>query len=363
MRCKSNKGTKAATSLPVLLLAISVVLVPRLFAKDEPKWIEVHTAHFSVVTDAGEKRGREVALRMEQMRAVFGGLILKDKLKMPVPITVIALKSDKQYGIVAPSKQTMAGGFYIPAWDRVYIVLNLFEQEPWRSVAHSLAHYLLNYNYPPAQGWFDEGLAEYFGSLQIGKEVDIGGDPELAPEWHEDAMDTMEMIRHDSNVPQSLTQLVSSPVWLSMTDLFTMKHDGSGMLEGTHHTLFYAQSWMVVHYLVNKNKMPEAGTYFDLVLNQKVPVDKAMVQAFDLTPQQMEDTVKTYFKSLSGLGIALDQAKKPVEMPVDIQQPDHFAAPFDADDIAMFEMFEREAWSHEQCRSYLLARTAALAAE
>jgi tetratricopeptide (TPR) repeat protein len=254
---------------------------------------------------------------------------------MPVPITVIALKGDKQYGIVAPSKQTMAGGFYIPAWDRVYIVLNLFEQEPWRSVAHSLAHYLLNYNYPPAQGWFDEGLAEYFGSLQIGKQVDIGGDPELAPEWHEDAMDTMEMLRHDSNVPQSLTQLVSSPVWLSMTDLFTMKHDGSGTLEGTHHTLFYAQSWMVVHYLVNKNKMPEAGTYFDLVLNQKVPVDKAMVQAFDLTPQQMEDTVKTYFKSLSGLGIALDQAKKPVEMPVDIQQPDHFAAPFDADDIAM----------------------------
>jgi tetratricopeptide (TPR) repeat protein len=92
---------------------------------------------------------------------------------------------------------------------------------------------------------------------------------------------------------------------------------------------------MVVHYLVNKNKMPEAGTYFDLVLNQKVPVDKAMVQAFDLTPQQMEDTVKTYFKSLSGLGIALDQAKKPVEMPVDIQQPDHFAVPFDGDDIGM----------------------------
>jgi tetratricopeptide (TPR) repeat protein len=332
MRCKSNK---VATSVPVLFLAISIVLAPQLFAKDEPKWIEVHTAHFSVVTDAGEKRGREVALRMEQMRAVFGGLILKDKLRMPVPITIIALKSDKQYGIVAPSKQTMAGGFYIPAWDRVYIVLNLFDQEPWRAVAHSLAHYLLNYNYPPAQGWFDEGLAEYFGSLQIGKQVNIGGDPELAPEWHEDAMDTMEMLRHDSNVPQSLTQLVSSPVWLSMTDLFTMKHDGSGTLEGTHHTLFYAQSWMVVHYLVNKNKMPEAGTYFDLVLNQKVPVDKAMVQAFDLTPQQMEDTVKTYFKSLSGLGIALDQAKKPVEMPVDIQQPDHFATPLDADDIAM----------------------------
>lgn len=35
--------------------------------------------------------------------------------------------------------------------------------------------------------------------------------------------------------------------------------------------------------------------------------------------------------------------------------------PLDAQDIAMFEMFEREGWSHEQCRAYILdlARKAA----
>ena len=304
-------------------------------AKDEPKWIEVHTAHFSVITDGGDKRGREIALRMEQMRAVFGQLILKDKLKMSVPITVVALKNDKQYGSIAPSKQSTAAGFYVPGADRIYVVLNLFEADPWRSVAHSLAHYFLNYNYPPVQSWFDEGLAEYFGSIYIGKEVELGGDPELQPEWHEDAFDDMAGMRHDAAVPQSLTQLVSSPVWLSMTDLFTMKHDELGTHEGTHHTLYYAQAWMVIHYLLNKNKLPQAGTYFDLALNQKVPLDKAVVQAFDMTPEQMEAAVKTYFNSLSGLGIALDQAKKPVATPVDIQQPDHRALPFNADDIGM----------------------------
>jgi len=112
--------------------------------KDESKWIEIHTGHFSVITDAGDKRGREVALRMEQMRSVFGELLLKDKLKMPIPITVIALKSDKQYGLVAPTKQSMTGGFYVPGWDRIYIVLNLFEADPWRAVAH-----------PPPQGGND----------------------------------------------------------------------------------------------------------------------------------------------------------------------------------------------------------------
>jgi len=321
-----------AARAAALLTLLSLVLPHPGFAKDEPKWIEVHSTHFSVLTDGSEKRGREVALRMEQMRSVFGQLILKDKLKMPVPITVVALKSDKQYGLIAPAKQSMAAGFYVPGSDRVYIVLNLFEADPWQAVAHPLAHYLLNFNYPPAQGWFDEGLAEYFGSIHIGKQVEIGGDPELQPEWHEDIFDEM---RRDSKKPQSLTQLLSSPVWMSMADLFTMKHDSSGTREGTHNTLYYAQSWMVVHYLANKNKMPEVGTYFDLALNQKVPVEKAVVQAFDMSPEQMEQAVKTYFNTLSGLGIALDQSKKPVGNPVDIQQPDHFAIPFDADDIGI----------------------------
>jgi tetratricopeptide (TPR) repeat protein len=316
----------------IFILAFLSALPAFASAKDEPKWLEVHTAHFSVTTDAGEKRGREIALRMEQMRTVFGQLLLRDKLKMPVPISVIALKSEKQYGLVAPGKQSSAAGFYVPGSDRIYIVLNLFAADPWRSVAHPLAHYLLNFNYPPAAGWFDEGLAEYFGSIQIHRQVELGGDPELAPEWHEDIFDEM---RRDPNVPQSLTQLASSPVWLSMVDLFNMKHDVSGAREGTHNTLFYAQSWMVVHYLLNKNKLPEVGKYFDLVHNQKIPVEKAMIQAFDMSSAQMEDAVKAYFKSLSGLGIALDQAKKPVADPVEIQQPDHLPLPFGIDDLGM----------------------------
>src|SRR6202158_2355753 len=99
--------SKFATGVAALLAMLVAPNLSFAKAKDEPKWIEVHTAHFSVLTDAGEKRGREVALRMEQMRAVFNELLLKDKLKMSVPITVIALKNDKQYGLVAPAKQSM----------------------------------------------------------------------------------------------------------------------------------------------------------------------------------------------------------------------------------------------------------------
>ena len=298
----------------------------------EPKWLEAHTAHFVVITDANDARAREVALRMEQMRAVFGQILLKNKLKMPVPVTVLALKGDKLYGEIAPEKQSKAMGFFVPGSDRIYIVLNLFEAEPWRSIAHPLAHYLLNYNYPSAQGWFDEGLAEYFGSVRIdNRQVEIGGDPELSPEWYEDIFEERRRI---ANAPQSLTQLLSSPVWLSMTDLFTMKHDTSGQREGTHHTLYYAQSWMVMHYLVNKEKLSETGTYFDLVLNQKVPVDKAMVQAFDLSPAQMEEAVRAYYNSLPSLGTAMERSKSMNDEPV-VPQPYHTALPFGPDEIGI----------------------------
>jgi hypothetical protein len=37
--------------------------------------------------------------------------------------------------------------------------------------------------------------------------------------------------------------------------------------------------------------------------------------------------------------------------------------PLDADDIAMFEMFERERWTEEECLAYILARARELASK
>jgi hypothetical protein len=34
--------------------------------------------------------------------------------------------------------------------------------------------------------------------------------------------------------------------------------------------------------------------------------------------------------------------------------------PLDAEDVAMFEMFEREGWDHERRRAYILARACAM---
>ena len=243
------------------LLALTLIVMVCLCAPAAEKspWLEIHSTHFTVITDAGEKKGREVALRFEQMRGVFALLLSKEKLHQPLPVTILAFKNDRIYYQLAPLKNGQpigVPGFFLPGEDQNFFVLNVFEEDSWRAVAHDFAHMLLNANYPPAQGWFDEGLAEYFSSVHVdNKEVEIGADPEMHPSISTDMLQQ----QHDAHPPQSLTELLGAQVWLSMTDLFTMKHDAASYNEGTHNTLYYAQSWMVMHYLLHEKKLPETG--------------------------------------------------------------------------------------------------------
>ncbi len=308
-------------------------------AVNEPSpWLELHSAHFTVITDAGEKKGREVALRFEQMRAVFGSLLGKERLSQPIPLTILALRNDKTYYQAAPLRNGHpldTPGFFLPGEDQDFIVLNLFEDESWRAVAHDFAHMLLNANYPPAQGWFDEGLAEYFGSIRVdNRQVDIGGDPELQPTVKEDLLGN----QRDTNPPKSLTELLGAQVWISLPDLFTMKHDTSSYNEGTHHTLYYAESWMVMHYLIHEGKLPETGAYFGLVLTQNVPVEDAIQKAYGMSSLQLEQAVKDYFHSQATLIDALTTARQQNPDPAHPGHSDqayHFPVPVGPDDTAI----------------------------
>src|SRR5580698_992541 len=207
------------TSVRVLLAGCVVFLSLASRAAEQSPWLEVHSTHFTVITDAGEKKGKEVALRFEQMRAVFAILLMKDHLNEPLPLTILAFKNDKDYYQSSPLHQGQpisVPGFFVPGEDQNFIVLNMFEEESWRAVAHDFAHLLLNYNYPPVQGWFDEGLAEYFGSIHVdNKQVEIGGDPELGNAFAQDLLENQREVR---NPPKSLRELLSGQVWLSLPD-------------------------------------------------------------------------------------------------------------------------------------------------
>ena len=79
--------------VPLCLLLFS--LMPLSALADQP-WVEVRSQHFSLITDAGEKRGREVLTRFEQMRAAFGVIFNKASVTFPVPLQIVAFRSTKQ---------------------------------------------------------------------------------------------------------------------------------------------------------------------------------------------------------------------------------------------------------------------------
>src|SRR5256885_16981594 len=65
-------------------------------------WQRVSSDRFTVVTDGAEKPAHDVVVRFEQMRAIFGQLLSRSKLRMSEPMQIIAIHADHDYRQLAP---------------------------------------------------------------------------------------------------------------------------------------------------------------------------------------------------------------------------------------------------------------------
>jgi len=243
----------------------------------EAQWIEIKSPHFSIVTDAGEKRGREVAVRFEQMRAVFGALLVKTKVNLPVPLQIVAFRNTKEMRQFVPlfhGKPTELGGLFEYSSDRSFILLDMSATDPWQTVFHEYAHQLLNGNTSgEIQPWFDEGFAEYFSTIRVaGKEADVG----LPPEGD--------------------VEILRQVAWMKIADLFQVQQNSSTYNEsGDHRSMFYAESWLVMHFLYDRQLLPKCAQYFDLAVDKRVPVSQAVQQAFGMTPEMWDKQLRQYY--------------------------------------------------------------------
>src|ERR1700736_2986384 len=76
---------------------------------NDPEWVEVRSPHFSVVTDAGEKRGRETAMRFEQMRAVFQRPSHQGERQHSGTVANCGFSQHKRSGAIRPLTEWQAG--------------------------------------------------------------------------------------------------------------------------------------------------------------------------------------------------------------------------------------------------------------
>ena len=193
----------AALSLPLPIHAAS--------------WVKLQASQVELLTDAGERAGRDALNRLLQLRGMFqephGGRKLQ----------IILFSSKRDFQELAPAG-TADGVYYSgPGYD---FILMYAGGELGRVAAHEYIHFLLNQSSTTRPLWFEEGTAELYSTYSVrGAKLSIG-----AP-------------------IQPHVELLSSRKWLTAGELSAVTGTSTLFNERNHAGLFYAQSWALVHLL------------------------------------------------------------------------------------------------------------------
>ncbi len=200
-----------------------------------PRWYEVRSQNFIVVSDKTTAAAAEVAKNFELARGVFRNLFPDARVNPGRPFVIYALRdargfADYQPADLEPSPQR--AGYFRREEDRYLIVLRLDVAEPSRSVVHEYSHLLLTLNYPHAPEWLNEGIAECVSAAQLdgGKSAGAG------------------RLRLGLPVPHLLRALREHD-WLPLADIVKANRDAEIFKDEKKMERFRAESWILLHYL------------------------------------------------------------------------------------------------------------------
>lgn len=185
------------------------------------KWVLAESAPFLIYTDAGERTARET---LERLRLAHHAFALPGGPPLPFPVTVFVLASGERFRKIRPGETTR--GFYQSAAGRDYIAADAGATELGRVVSHEFAHLVLHHSVGPLPQWLEEGLAEFYSTLQARNERVMLGAP----------------------VPEHL-RLLAVSAWLSAQELAAVTQQSDLYHEAGRVGLFYAQSWALTHML------------------------------------------------------------------------------------------------------------------
>jgi tetratricopeptide (TPR) repeat protein len=273
------------------LAAALVLLFSAQAAAAKDAWTGVRSQNFLLVGNAPEKEIRQVATRLEQFRHVFTQLLPKVNFNTPVPTTVVVFKSDGAYKPFKPlvdGKVSEVAGYFQSGEDVNYITLTperaAGAESPYGTIYHEYTHLLVNNSLGPgaAPPWFNEGLAEYYSTFAIedDRKVYLG----RLVGHH------LRLLREQRLIP--LAQLFA----ITQQSLHRDRHDAR--------SLFYAESWALVHYLIlgdGGKRLPQLGEF--LALTKKgVPTDEAFRSAFQTDTAGMEKELQKYVSAYSFVG-------------------------------------------------------------
>jgi tetratricopeptide (TPR) repeat protein len=258
------------------LAAILLVLGVASLAPAAPKWIRLRTAHFELVGEVSEKQLKQAGLRFEQFRETFARLF-PNLRQASAPVVVVVFGSKKTYQPFMPlynGKRVDVGGYFMGRPDVSYITLAMDGGDAaWRIIFHEYTHLLVGASLSDAPVWFNEGLAEYYSTFESssdGKQATLG-----------------KVI--ESHVYQLRERFIP------LRELVTVERESPLYNEGDRRSIFYAESWALMHYfLVAKpERRAQLGKYLELYAGGH-PAERAFLDAFGADGQTLERDLRLY---------------------------------------------------------------------
>jgi tetratricopeptide (TPR) repeat protein len=249
-------------------------------ARDKAEtWTEVRSPHFVVVTNSNEKQGRRVADQFERMREVFHTAFPKLQIDPGSPIIVLAIKDEKDFKALEPQAylakgSLQLGGLFLRAPDKNYVLMRLDAEgeHPYSVVYHEYTHLLVGKAAEWMPLWMNEGLAEFYQNTEIRDKDALLGQP---------SRDDIMLLRQTRLLP--------------LSTLFTVDQKSPYYHEENKGSIFYAESWALMHYIEVKDNQDKGSrlTQYSELLIQKVDPVTAATRAFgDL--KQLQSALETY---------------------------------------------------------------------
>jgi tetratricopeptide (TPR) repeat protein len=240
-------------------LAAAVILLSSSPAAADDAWVEVTTPHFTIVSNAGEKRARNMGWQFEQMQGVLARVWPWAKGSFEKPLVVYAMKDERSMRALAPQywergQNVKPTSIFLSAPEAHYIAVRTdvrmdeVQTNPYRASYWSYVGLTLTSSIPhPLPLWYSRGLSEVFSNtIVLQKEVLVGP---ILP-WHFDTL------RERSALP--------------LEDLLTAQRDSAYMSSGERMAHFDASAWALLHYLT----FGESGANLDRFNRFSVAVGK-----------------------------------------------------------------------------------------
>jgi tetratricopeptide (TPR) repeat protein len=245
---------------------------------DNDTWTELRTPGFLLFSDAGESKARRVAASLERLRSVLGQLNPGLKLSAPTPTYVFVFRDNaafRPYRRVYNGQPVDVGGYFLTRPEANWVAVDADPHTDETSIVqHELLHYILRNNYPSLPLWFNEGMAELYSSF-------IAGDREA---------------RIGTPIPEHVAWLRRHGL-IPLADLFAIDQSSPDYSEGERRGAFYAESWALVHYLLEGNpELRRKAPRFFREMAREEPAPDAFRRAFGIDDAELEKELRNYVR-------------------------------------------------------------------